>query len=416
MEPVPGTTDILPAEAPYWRSIEENAHSIFPSYGYGEIRTPIFERTEVFTRSLGSETDLVQKEMYSFNDRGGRSLTLRPEGTASVLRGLASSGLLSEEQNRVYYIGAMFRGERPAAGRKRQFHQIGAECTGKLVPEIDVELISMMVHFLEALGVGSSRLVLNTRGDTEDRQSIAKGLEKYFETCVSSMCPDCQRRFKTNILRILDCKNNDCQEFIRKGPAIIDLVGNSSKKYFDSVCSRLKNLGIKYSIEPRLVRGLDYYVHTVFEAISDDLGAQNAIAGGGRYQIKFPWRKKEIEGIGFAAGIERLLIVQEKLGSKTAHSKENDIYIVSLGENAFQENFQLAYSLRKQGYSVLMDLEGRGMKSQMRSANKFGARITLIRGEDELKKKMIICKIMKNSEQRDIGENEINSTLQDILR
>ena len=396
-EPVPGTTDIFPQEVTEWQFVEKQAHEIFTRYGFGELRTPIFERTEVFVRSIGDDTDIVTKEMYTFTDRGGRSVTLRPEGTAGILRALINSGISQTEEQRVYYIGPMFRGERPAAGRKRQFHQIGAECVGKIFPECDVESICMLIHYLKTIGIEDYELLLNSRGELGEREHISAKLREYFLSTIEVMCNDCQRRIHSNVWRILDCKNEVCQAPIATAPAILNLLGESSKKYFDKVCDRLKTLGISFTIEPRLVRGLDYYTHTVYEVVSKQIGAQNAIAGGGRYEMCFPGQKQPLHGVGFAAGIERLLLVLNKQDKKSGPNI--DLYLVSLGEIAKKENLKLAAELRQNGFSVLMDLESRGIKPQMRTANKVHAKFVLIRGENELKNDNIICKDMLNSKQ-----------------
>lgn len=398
-EAIPGVSDLTPDECLAWRALEDAAHAVFPRYGHGELRTPIFERTDVFRRSLGDETDIVKKEMYTFEDNGGRSLTLRPEGTAGVIRCLANAGIPQGEERRVYYLGPMFRGERPAAGRKRQFHQVGAECVGKISPDTDVECIEMLMHYLDRIGLRQTKLLLNSRGVAEDRTEAASVLQEYFGGRVGEMCGDCRRRLETNVWRILDCKVEACAEIVAASPPMTDLLGQGSRDYFAQVCDGLRALGVEFVIEPRLVRGLDYYCHTVFEVVFEGIGAQNSIAGGGRYEIHLAGSKHPVIGVGFAAGIERLLLAREQLEVAPPPPPPVDFFIVSLGEPARRRNLVLARDLRQLGYRVLMDLEGRGMKAQMRTANKVGARFALIAGEDELSQGQIVCKDMQTGEQ-----------------
>jgi len=400
-ESLPGTSDLFAAECTDWRLLEQTAHQIFPLYGYGELRTPIFERTDVFLRSIGDETDIVQKEMYTFTDRGNRSLTLRPEGTAGVMRALANAGIPQGDERRVYYLGPMFRGERPAAGRKRQFHQVGTECVGKVSPEIDVECIAMLLHYLASVGIpaGRTRLMLNSRGTAEDREPVATALRAYFADKVGAMCEDCQRRLTTNVWRILDCKVDGCQETIRQAPSTTELLGAPSREYFARVCAGLDELGIAYQVEPRLVRGLDYYQHTVFELVFEGIGAQNSIAGGGRYAITFG--NQTLQGVGFAAGLERLLLTRTELGIAPTPLPATDAFLVSLGDAALRRNLKLAAELRQAGLAVQMDLEGRGMKSQMRTANKVNARYALILGDNELERHVVMAKQLATGEQQE---------------
>lgn len=410
-EPIPGTSDIFPEESILWQEIETAAQRVFSTYAYGELRTPIMERTDVFLRSIGDETDIVQKEMYTFTDRGGRSLTLRPEGTAGMIRALANRGIAQGEEKRVYYCGPMFRGERPAAGRKRQFHQIGVECVGRQAPEIDGENIAMLMHFLQEIGLRKLRLLLNSRGVAADREIISKALYAWFSQHIDSMCDDCRRRLETNVWRILDCKVDECREIIDRAPSITDLLTPESRDYFQHVCRTLDLLHIEYEIAPRLIRGLDYYVHTVFEVVYEGIGAQNSIAGGGRYEIGLPGLKEPVRGVGFAAGIERLLLslAQEKKGETKPITV--DLYLIALGEKAMQENFELADKLRRQGIRVLMTLESRGLKSQLRSANKSGAHYAVISGDTELEKGVAVCRDLQTSTQEEIPRETLATEL-----
>ncbi len=400
-EPLPGTSDLWEPRVRDWVRLERVARDVFSRYGYGELRTPIFERTAVFTRTIGTDTDVVQKEMYTFEDRGGRSLTLRPEGTAGVIRAIANRGLGQGEEHRVFYMGPMFRGERPAAGRRRQFHQIGVECVGSCQPLADVECIAMLVHFLKETGIRDGRVLLNTRGLAEDRPRVARSLVEHFSPSLHAMCEDCRRRLNTNVWRILDCKTECCRAIVRTAPHMLDLVGDESRRFFESVCRGLDELGVYYELAPRLVRGLDYYVHTVFEITHSGLGAQDALAGGGRYTISPPGAKSPIEGVGFAAGIERLVLALRSAGAEPADSRGTDVYITVPGTGAENTGLSLAQQIRANcpGLRVRADFSGRSMKAQMRTANKLGARYVLILGEEERARNLVLCKDMNTSEQ-----------------
>ncbi|MBT3379457.1 MAG: histidine--tRNA ligase [Lentisphaerae bacterium] len=407
LEPLPGTSDLWEQELVDWVSLETCARETFSKYGYGELRTPVLERTKVFTRSLGDETDVVQKEMYTFEDRGGRSLTLRPEGTAGVIRAIANRGLATGEERRVFYMGPMFRGEKPAAGRKRQFHQIGVESVGKVSPWLDVECIAMLMRFLAELGIPNGRLLLNTRGLPEDRERVTAKLLEHFEPRLGELCADCQRRIQTNIWRILDCKEPGCQPATETAPRITDLLGPESQAFFETVCRGLEDLGIEFELSPRLVRGLDYYLHTVFEVVHEGLGAQDALAGGGRYAIAVPGSKNPIEGVGFAAGIERLLLARESLGVKAQSAAEADVYVISLGEAVLSSGLALAETLREAGLRVFAETTGRSLKAQMRAANRLGTRWALIRGDTEMAAGTVLCKNMTTSEQTGVPVGDV---------
>lgn len=409
--PITGTSDMFADEINAWRLLEDRARSVFTRYGYGELRTPVFERTDVFTRSLGDETDVVQKEMYTFEDRGGRSLTLRPEGTAGVMRALVNQGIPQGDERRVFYMGPMFRGERPAAGRKRQFHQVGVEAVGKMAPGIDSECIAMLMHYLEEIDLSKIRLLLNSRGATSDREPLANAFRTYFSDYTRDMCEDCQRRLTTNVNRIMDCKADGCRTIIDGAPSVLELLSAESADYFAEVCAGLDSMGIAYEIDPRLVRGLDYYVHTVFEVVFKGIGAQNALAGGGRYEITFPGQKQPVRGVGFAAGMERLLLAREACGHPAPAPPTADAYLVSLGTPAFSANQILAAHLRRAGLRVGMDLEKRGMKPQMRAAGKSGAPHVIIRGDQEIESGIVIVKDMASGEQQSIAADSVLETL-----
>ena len=401
--PPPGTSDITPEEAPTWRFLENTAKKVFSLYGYGELRTPIFEYTEVFQRGLGDETEVVKKEMYTFEDRGGRSLTLRPEGTAGVMRSLSGTDALNGVEHRVFYIGPMFRGERPAAGRRRQFHQIGVENAGKVSPELDAECISMLVHYLNEIGITGFTLYLNTRGVASDRPAAEKALREYFAPHLEHMCDDCRERFERNIWRILDCKQERCRAVIENAPDPATFFSDESKLYFKKVCDALTAMGIDYVVEPRLVRGLDYYVHTVFELTHPGLGGQTAIAGGGRYELRLPESSKPIQGVGYAAGMERLIMVREALGLAPLPVEHPKIFLVSMGEQALAFNIALAAKLRKAGVMTGIELEVTSLKAQMRAADRVKAACTLVVGESELASGKANLKNMADSSQKEVA-------------
>lgn len=414
--PPPGTADIFPSEIYSWYRLEEAAKRIFQRYGYGELRTPVFEYTEVFKRGLGDETEVVQKEMYTFEDRGGRSLTLRPEGTAGVMRALSGTDAVNGTEHRVFYIGPMFRGERPAAGRRRQFHQIGVENVGRVSPELDAECISMLVHFLDEIGISGFKVKLNTRGAVSDRKPAEDALREYFTPHISGMCEDCRNRLAKNVWRILDCKQLECRVVIDKAPETSSFFSQETKDYFKKVCDILTKTGVAFDVDPMLVRGLDYYVHTVFEFVHSGLGAQNAIAGGGRYEIYLPETKKPIIGVGFAAGMERLLMVQDALGVAKAEAPNALIYLVGLGQPSVDANIILAAGLRKEGFTVIPEIENKSMKAQMRSANRLNAAFVLISGDSELQKNIIVCKNMGSGEQEEVSLGNLQDYLKSKLK
>lgn len=415
--PPPGTSDITPAEVAEWRFLENTARDVFELYGYGEIRTPVFEYTEVFERGLGDQTEVVQKEMYTFEDRGGRSLTLRPEGTAGVMRSLAETDVMNGVEQRVFYIGPMFRGERPAAGRRRQFHQIGAENVGRAHPRLDAEVIAMYTHYLEKVGITGTKLLINTRGEQRDRDAGAQLLREYFAPVIAQMCPDCQQRFQKNIWRILDCKCKECQDLINNAPNVTTAFTDETKLYFKDVCDCLDALGVDYQIAPRLVRGLDYYAHTVFEWVHDGLGAQSAVAGGGRYEIHLQGSNKPVIGVGFASGIERLIMIREALQCKRAEKNTPaPVILIPLGEAAEKTLWNTLSDLRNAGIPAHMEPEsGKSMKSQMRTANRLTASYAVICGDAEIENKQFVIKNMANSEQITCPSDALIAHLQSCI-
>lgn len=406
VEPLPGTGDIWAPDVEEWVRLENAARACFSKYGYDELRTPVFERTDVFVRGIGDQTEVVQKEMYTFEDRGGRSLTLRPEGTAGVMRAIANAGLAPGEEKRVFYGGPMFRGERPAAGRRRQFHQLGVEAVGTCNPRVDAECIAMLMDYLKTAGIENAKLMLNSRGQAEDRVAVNDAMRDYFKPHADAMCEDCQRRLTTNVWRILDCKNPACQNIVAGAPPIVDLLGEESRSFFEETCRCLDVLGIPYERDPRLVRGLDYYAHTVFEVVGEGLGAQNALAGGGRYRIELPGVKKPVEGVGFALGMERLLMALKAQGREPA-PRGVDVFVVAQTEEALLPAMVLAQELRDTELRVLAAQEKRSMKAQMRAANKLGAKTVLILGERELAEGTVMVKDMACSEQSTVPRDEV---------
>ncbi len=411
-DPVPGTGDIWEPEASEWVFLENAARDVFQTYSYAELRTPVMERTELFVRGIGEDTDVVQKEMYSFEDRGGRSLTLRPEGTAGVIRAIANAGLNPGEEKRIFYNGPMFRGEKPASGRRRQFHQVGVEAVGSANPFVDAESILMLLHYLDRVGVTNRRLLLNTRGLPEERKSVEDVLSGYFSPYTDQLCADCQRRLQTNVWRILDCKNEGCQPIIKQAPVISDYLSQESRQFFSDVCDALSRVGVEYEIAPRLVRGLDYYQHTVFEVIHDGLGAQDAIAGGGRYRLNVPGLKKPLEGVGFAAGTERLIMARQHEGQYQPARMGPDVYLANLMEGAIPEGLALAEKLRNAGWRVYAETENKSLKAQMRKADKLGAMVAVIRGEEEVNRGVVTCRDLTSSEQTECTEATLHQWLE----
>ncbi len=408
-QPIQGMSDIAPPNCFLWQMIEERAREIFVRYHFSEVRTPILEKTELFTHSLGNTTDVVTKEMYSLEDRGGRKLTLRPEGTAGVIRCIASGGS-EASSSRVYYMGPMFRCERPQAGRKRQFHQIGVEAIGTPNPLADAEVIALQVHLLAAWGLRSAKIRLNTIGLPEDRVAVLDGLRKAIRPHLSTLPEEAKHRFESNVLRLLDSKNEAIQDVIAKIPPVTEFMSAASRTYLDTVLETLQKLGIDVEIDPFLVRGLDYYVHTVWEIVHTGLGAQNAIAGGGRYQIQI--EKNRVEGVGFAIGIERLITALEADGTTIEQFlPKAPIFIASLGEKALKENLLLAQMLRQRGIACEMELIPRKIKAQMKRANKTGAERIIIRGEIELEKGTFILKDMGDGTQCEIELPELMQIL-----
>jgi histidyl-tRNA synthetase len=386
IQAVRGMNDILPDQVGWWQMVERAAREVLENFGYREIRTPVAEKLELFARSIGESTDIVEKEMYAFQDRNEEWVALRPEATASIVRSYIQHKLHSDPiLQKFYAIGPMFRHERPQKGRYRQFHQIDAEVFGIDSPMIDAEIMYMIRSFLDRVGVAGVTLHINTLGCPNCRQSYKTVLKEYLLSKGDEFCPDCLRRRETNPLRVFDCKVERCQALIDGAPALIDSIDEECRAHFDAVKGYLEKLGTPYVVNPRMVRGLDYYMRTTFEVITDRLGAQNAIGGGGRYNgLVRDLGGPDIAGIGFAIGMERLILLLQQDQKETIRKPE--VFIAALGESAQTRGFLLAQELRGQGIEAEMDYEGRSLKSQMRRADKTGARYVLILGEDEMKR------------------------------
>lgn len=404
-----GTNDILPGQVEKWQYLEKMLRKICDEYGYGEIRTPIFEDTKLFLRGVGETTDIVEKEMYSFDDRGGRNITLRPEGTASTVRAFLEHKLYADPQpTKMFYIGPMFRYDRPQAGRYRQFNQFGIEAFGSNHPSIDAEVITMACDILERLGLKNLDVHINTVGCPKCRAQHKEELLKYFETRKDKLCKTCQARLLKNPLRILDCKSEVCQELSKDAPTTLSSACPECKEHFEEVKDYLDRVNVNYTIDPKLVRGLDYYTNTAFEIINKGIGAQSAICGGGRYNgLIEQCGGKEMPGIGFAMGIERLLITLEQENITVPIDKDIDVYFVPLGKDAQKIAFELTASLRKKGLKVEKDYLEKSLKAQMKTANRLMAKYTVIIGEEELNKGYAIIRNMSTSEQEEVAITEV---------
>lgn len=403
-----GTKDILPQEARLWRWLEATAYQVFSQYGYAQIITPIFEQTELFTRSIGVDTEIVMKEMYTFKDKGGRSLTLRPEGTAPVIRAYLQAGLTTSQVTKWYYFGPMFRQERPQAGRFREFYQIGVEAIGSAEPILDAELILMAANYLKKLGLADFEIALSSVGCPICRPVLRERLKSYFSSFLEKLCQDCQKRYKRNVLRILDCKDEKCRRYLSGLPSVLETLCQACRDHFNMVCEYLDKVGLAFKVSSHLVRGLDYYTRTTFEIISKKLGAQNSLCGGGRYD----YLVKELGGpqvpaVGFAIGVERLISVLKEEKIDISSEKKSLFYLIGLGLEAKEKIFVLAEQLRAAGKCAEVSVNGKSLKAQMRQADKIGANFTIIIGEEEIKQNMAIIRSMKESRQEEIGLDKI---------
>jgi histidyl-tRNA synthetase len=409
-----GTTDILPPESALWEFVEQQARTLFRQYGYEEIRIPVFERTELFVRTIGETTDIVEKEMYTFKDRKGRSLTLRPEGTAGVVRACLQNKIFGQKIQKLYYLGPMFRYERPQAGRQRQFYQIGVELFGTSSPLADAEVIALMVRFVEKIGLSGVSVNVNSLGDDESVSTFKQRLKDFIEPKAEMLCADCRRRLERNILRVLDCKVPSCREVLDDPglPVLKDSLSPGARVHYEKVLAMLDQLGIQYREEPRLVRGLDYYTHTIFEVTHSSLGSQDALGGGGRYDnLVESIGGAAVPGIGFAMGVERLIMVLKELQADENESRI-DVFLVSLDEQALEENLVLADRLRRAGVSAVSGYEKQSVKSQMRQANNLGVKRVVMRGQEERAAGSYKLKNMQNGEERIVGSSDIIDVIQ----
>ncbi len=404
-----GTQDVLPSQSYRWQYIEKVVREVSRNFGFKETRFPTFEHTELFTRSVGDTTDVVQKEMYTFLDKGERSITLRPEGTACVVRSAVENNLLAEALPlKVSYVTSCFRYEKPQAGRLREFHQFGAEMFGSPAPDADAQLIALASCVFETLGVKNLTLKINSIGCPECRKNYHEALMKYFGERAGELCTTCQSRLEKNPMRILDCKSPVCSEIAKGAPKITDYLCNECREHFEGVKKRLELLNIDYVVDSSIVRGLDYYTKTVFEFVSENIGAQGTVCGGGRYDGLV----KEIGGtdtpaLGFAIGLERLLLLLDACGIVIAEPSPCDIYLASLGESAQIKSTALVCELRKCGIYAENDTMGRSLKAQMKYADKIGAKYSMVIGDDEITQNKAKIKNMENGETFEVELDKI---------
>ena len=407
IESVPGMSDIMPEEAALWQWVETRCRDVLRRYGFGEIRTPIVERTELFLRTTGEGSEVVQKQMFTFADRSGRSLALRPEGTPSVMRALLEHQA-DAAISRVFYVGPMFRSERPQAGRRRQFHQLGAEAIGTESAAADAEMIALTYDLCAAVGLEDARVVVNSIGTAADQGAIRTLLAGHFAAAAERLCAECRRRLEGNVLRILDCKNAGCQTAIEAAPALESAIAPESREHFARVLALLAAAGVPYQCENRLVRGLDYYSRTVWEVRHPALGAQDALGGGGRYDrlAASLGDRADRPGVGFAMGLERMLLAIQAAAPAPAGAAPPLVWVVSAGEAAVPANFCLLHRLRREGLAAAGEFERPSLRAQMRLANRAGAPWVMIRGDAELAQGLVCLKEMAGGRQWLLAEDE----------
>lgn len=410
---VRGMNDVLPPDSAKWRFFEDRCRALFLRYGYREVRTPVLESTALFSRGIGEATDIVEKEMYTFPDRKGRSLTMRPEMTASCVRAYVEHSVHKREPvTRWYYVGPMFRYERMQTGRYRQFWQIGVEVFGIAEPTIDVEQIAMLYRLYDGLGVAGLEVLVNSVGTADDRPAYRAALVAFLEPHRAALCGDCQRRLDTNPLRVLDCKVETCRALVKDAPSVLDALGDASRAHFDAVCGGLEALGVPFRVEPRLVRGLDYYTGTVFEILSTagELGAQNTIVAGGRYDgLVESLGGPATPGIGFALGVERALLSIP--GDVADYEDGPRVFLVAHGDAARREALSIAQELREGGVSADLEHRAVGMKAQFKRADKLGASYVAVLGEDELAAGVVTLRDMQSREERRIPRGQLLATV-----
>lgn len=410
--------DCLPTQSPLWQKVEGIVKNVISAYGYNEVRMPIVEETNLFSRAVGEETDVVSKEMYTFEDRNGDSLTLRPEGTAGCVRSCIQNSLINRDEQRLWYMGPMFRHERPQKGRYRQFHQCGVEVFGLNGPDVDAELIMMTARLWRELGIDKHvRLELNSIGSQEDRADYRTALVAFLEQHIDVLDEDCKRRMHTNPLRVLDTKNPDIQAILGDAPRLSEYLGEESKAHFAVLCELLDAAGIEYTVNERLVRGLDYYNRTVFEWMTESLGSQGTVCGGGRYDgLVEQLGGKATPAVGFAMGLERLVLMMETLGN-TDVRRNVDVYMVTAGEGTLMTGMKLVEQLREQvpGLRVMTHFGGGNFKKQFKRADKVGAAVALVLGENEVAEKTVVLKDLAGGEQETISQTEIAGKLAHLV-
>jgi len=418
LQAIRGMNDILPEQTPVWQFVEDTLRDVLQSYGYREIRMPLVEKTELFKRSIGEVTDIVEKEMYTFTDRNGDSLTLRPEGTAGCVRACIQHSLINRQTQRLWYAGAMFRHERPQRGRYRQFFQIGVEVFGLEGPDIDAEMLTMTARLWQRLGLEQVSLQVNSLGTAEVRASYREALVAYLRTVYEQLDEDSQRRLETNPLRILDSKNTAVQELLEDAPVLADFLDEESRVHFRALCDQLDIAGITYEVNPRLVRGLDYYGRTVFEWVTDQLGAQGTVCAGGRYDVLVEYLGgRATPAVGFAMGLERLIALLEKQGVNTPDTSPH-LYVVAVGEQAQQQGLLLSERLRDAlpGLRLVSHCGGGSFKSQFKKADRSGAHYALILGDDEVQRRVAGIKPLRDrGEQQTVSFDELNDSLSDLF-
>lgn len=404
-----GTKDVLPAQSYKWQFIEETARSVAKAFNFREVRTPVFEHTELFQRGVGETTDVVNKEMYTFEDKGGRSVTLKPEGTAGVARAFIENGLASSPMPvKTYYITPAFRYERPQAGRLREFHQFGFEAFGSASAETDAEIIFAASSFLDKLGVKGVKLEINSIGCPICRNEYNKALKNYFAPHLETMCPTCRTRYEKNPLRMLDCKEEGCKKITAGAPQILDYLCEDCKTHFEKVKSLLTGLGLEYTVNSRIVRGLDYYTRTVFEFLSGEIGSQSAVCAGGRYDnLLSQLGGNPLPAIGFAAGIERLLLLMENTGVAFPEEQKPLIYLAGMDESSRALCFKIAAELREKGVCAEIDLMARSVKAQLKYADKIGAKHVAVIGESEVQSGEVSLKKMSDGSVRTVKIDDL---------
>lgn len=420
IQAIRGMNDYLPADTALWQRIEGSLKQVLASYGYSEIRMPIVEQTPLFKRAIGEVTDVVEKEMYTFDDRNGESLTLRPEGTAGCVRAGIEHGLLYNQEQRLWYMGPMFRYERPQKGRYRQFHQLGAEVFGLQGPDVDAELIMLTARWWKVLGIADHvRLELNSIGSLEARANYREALVAFLEQHKETLDEDSKRRMYTNPLRVLDSKNPDVQTLLNDAPQLMDHLDDESRQHFQGLCALLDDAGIAYRINQRLVRGLDYYNRTVFEWVTESLGAQGTVCGGGRYDgLVEQLGGRATPAVGFAMGLERLVLLVQAVNPEFEPTRVVDVYVIASGQGVQSAAMQLAEKLRDEApeLKLMTNFGGGNFKKQFARADKWGARVALVVGEDEVKAGQVVVKDLRSGDQQTLAQTEAAAALRTLLK